>query len=126
MPAIETASNLQSLTEDGSDTSNGVTKENSRLYKMLAYNSKYLDWVSAAGAPAPQPLPEGGRRSVVITCMDARLVELLPKALNLRHGDTKVIKTAGAILTHPFGGIMRSVVVAIYLLRADEVFVVGQ
>lgn len=32
---------------------------------------------------------------------------------------------AGAIITHPFGGIMRSVLVALYELNADEVFVVG-
>ena len=45
-------------------------------------------------------------------------------ALNLS-SDAKVIKTAGAILTHPFGGIMRSIIVAIFALGADEVFVVG-
>ena len=62
---------------------------------------------------------------VILTCMDTRLVELLPKAMNLRNGDVKMIKSAGAILNHPFGGIMRSLLVAIYELQADEVFVVG-
>ncbi|WP_397540024.1 beta-class carbonic anhydrase [Rummeliibacillus pycnus] len=65
------------------------------------------------------------KRFVILTCMDTRLVELLPKAMNLRNGDVKMIKSAGAILNHPFGGIMRSLLVAIYELQADEVFVVG-
>lgn len=62
---------------------------------------------------------------VILTCMDTRLVELLPKAMNLRNGDVKMIKSAGATINHPFGGIMRSLLVAIYELQADEVFVVG-
>ncbi len=65
------------------------------------------------------------KRMVIITCMDTRLVELLPKALNLRNGDVKIVKNAGALVTHPFGSIMRSVLVAVYQLQADEVFVIG-
>ena len=57
--------------------------------------------------------------------MDARLTTLLPHALGLRPGDGKVIKNAGAIITHPFGGITRSVFIAIYELGATEVYVVG-
>ncbi|MGE7622390.1 beta-class carbonic anhydrase [Viridibacillus sp. NPDC096237] len=62
---------------------------------------------------------------VILTCMDTRLVELLPKAMNLRNGDVKIVKSAGATLNHPFGGIMRSLLVAIYELQADEIFVIG-
>src|SRR3954470_12721239 len=65
------------------------------------------------------------KRIVVVTCMDTRLVELLPAAMNLRQGDAKVLKTAGAIITHPFGGIMRSILVAVYQLGAQEIAVVG-
>lgn len=65
------------------------------------------------------------KRIVVITCMDTRLVELLPKAMNFKNGDVKVIKNAGALISQPFGSVMRSVLVAIYALNADEVFVVG-
>ena len=57
--------------------------------------------------------------------MDTRLVELLPKAMNLRNGDVKIVKSAGAIVNHPFGGIMRSLLVAVYELKADEVYIVG-
>ncbi|ACT01249.1 beta-class carbonic anhydrase [Paenibacillus sp. JDR-2] len=65
------------------------------------------------------------RKIVVVTCMDTRLVELLPKALNLKNGDAKIIKNAGAIITQPFGNIMRSVLVALYELKADEVFIIA-
>ncbi len=65
------------------------------------------------------------KRLVVITCMDTRLVELLPRAMNIRNGDAKVIKNAGAIVSHPFGSVMRSVLVAIYELDAAEIAVVG-
>jgi carbonic anhydrase len=65
------------------------------------------------------------KRMVVLTCMDTRLVELLPKAMNLSNGDAKIIKNAGAIVSHPFGSIMRSIIVAVYELDADEVFVIG-
>lgn len=62
---------------------------------------------------------------VVVTCMDTRLTELLPKAMNLGNGDAKIIKTAGAIISHPFGSVTRSILVAIYELRAKEILVVG-
>jgi carbonic anhydrase len=65
------------------------------------------------------------KRMVILSCMDARLVELLPKAMNLKNGDAKIIHNAGAIVTQPFGNIMRSIIVAVYELQADEVFVVG-
>ena len=65
------------------------------------------------------------KKIAILTCMDTRLVELLPKALNLRNGDAKLIKNAGAILTQPFGSAMRSILVAIYEMGAAEVLVIG-
>jgi carbonic anhydrase len=57
--------------------------------------------------------------------MDTRLTAMLPSALNLKNGDAKIIKNAGAVVMHPFGSIMRSLLVAIYELKAEEVFVIG-
>jgi carbonic anhydrase len=65
------------------------------------------------------------KKLAVLTCMDTRLVELLPHAMNLRNGDFKLIKNAGAIVSHPFGSVMRSILVAIYELGAEEVAVIG-
>jgi carbonic anhydrase len=65
------------------------------------------------------------KKLVILTCMDTRLIELLPRAMGVRNGDVKMIKNAGAIVSHPFGSVMRSVLVAIYELGAAEVAVVG-
>jgi carbonic anhydrase len=65
------------------------------------------------------------KKMVILTCMDTRLVELLPQAMNIKNGDVKLIKNAGAIVSHPFGSVMRSILVAIYELGAKEVAIVG-
>src|SRR5690606_30762204 len=52
-------------------------------------------------------------------------IELLPKAMNFRNGDAKIIKNAGGIVTQPFGNIMRSILVSLYELKAAEVIVIG-
>lgn len=61
----------------------------------------------------------------VLACMDARLVELLPKAMGLKNGDAKLIKNAGALVTHQWGSVMRSLLIAVYELRAEEICVVA-
>ena len=65
------------------------------------------------------------KKLVILTCMDTRLVELLPQAMNLRNGEVKVIKNAGAMVSHPFGSVMRSILMAVYELDATEIAVVG-
>ncbi|MCY7670848.1 carbonic anhydrase [Bacillus altitudinis] len=65
------------------------------------------------------------KKLVILTCMDTRLLELLPQSMGLRNGDAKIIKNAGAIVTHPFGSVMRSILLAIYELKAEEVCIVG-
>lgn len=65
------------------------------------------------------------KKLAVISCMDTRLTELLPAAMNFRNGDVKMIKNAGAIISHPFGSVMRSVLIAVYQLKVEELAVVG-
>ena len=48
------------------------------------------------------------KKIAIVTCMDTRLVELIPAALGLKNGDVKMIKNAGGTITHPFGSVMRS------------------
>ena len=57
--------------------------------------------------------------------MDTRLTELLPAALNLKNGDVKIIKNAGGVISHPFGSVMRSLMVAIYELGVEDILVIG-
>ena len=65
------------------------------------------------------------KKLAVLSCMDTRLTELLPAALNIKNGDVKVIKNAGGVISHPFGSVMRSLLVAIYELGVEEIMVVG-
>ena len=124
----------------------GTEAGHSRLYSILEHNARFVEKASVdrakakaavdslagaasktpgSGLDAPAVVPAPRRRIAIVSCMDARLVEMLPAALDLHNADAKVIKTAGAILTHPFGGIMRSIIVAIYALRCEEVMIVG-
>lgn len=92
------------------------------LDEILSYNEKFVD--NKEYEPF-QTTKFPDKKMVIISCMDTRLVELLPKAMNISNGDVKIIKTAGAIVNHPFGGVMRSIVVAVHALGAEEVFIVG-
>lgn len=65
------------------------------------------------------------KKIVILTCMDTRLVEMLPKAMNLKNGDVKMVKSAGAVINHPFGAVMRSIIVAVYELQAEEIYIIG-
>lgn len=65
------------------------------------------------------------KRIAIVTCMDTRLVELLPAALGFRNGDVKIIKNAGGTITNPFDSTMRSILVAVYELGVNEIMVIG-
>lgn len=65
------------------------------------------------------------KKIAIVTCMDTRLVELLPAALGLRNGDVKIIKNAGATIINPFDSTMRSLLIAVYELGVNEIMVVG-
>jgi carbonic anhydrase len=92
------------------------------LDEILAFNREFVanrDYEKYQTTKFPD------KRLVVLSCMDTRLEELLPKAMNMRNGDIKHVKSAGAVVSHPFGSIMRSILVAIYELNAAEVMVIG-
>lgn len=65
------------------------------------------------------------KKIAIVTCMDTRLVELLPAALGIRNGDVKMIKNAGGTITNPFDSTMRSLLVAVYELGVTEIMVIG-
>lgn len=65
------------------------------------------------------------RKLAILTCMDTRLTQLLPAALGLKNGDAKIIKNAGGVITHPYGSVMRSLLVGILELGVEEIMVVG-
>ncbi|SES68341.1 carbonic anhydrase [Oceanobacillus limi] len=93
-----------------------------RLDEMLEFNEQFV-----AGKEYEQYTTDSipNKRMVVFTCMESRLVELLPKALNIQNGDVKMLKNAGAIIRKPFDSIAKSILVAVYALKAEEVTVIG-
>ena len=94
----------------------------SALTDILAHNAEFVrnrDYEAFRTDQFPN------KKLVIVTCMDTRLVELLPKAMNVRNGDVMMIKVAGGVVSHPFGSVMRSIFVALYKLGADEIAVVG-
>ncbi|KEO84837.1 beta-class carbonic anhydrase [Tumebacillus flagellatus] len=92
------------------------------LQDILTYNEEF---VANKEYEQYQTTKFPNKKLVILSCMDTRLTEMLPRALNLRNGDAKIVKNAGGILTSPFGGIMRSIIVALYELGAQEVAVIG-
>ncbi|WP_249870216.1 beta-class carbonic anhydrase [Oceanobacillus saliphilus] len=92
------------------------------LDEMLAYNKQFVSkkqYVDYETDTFPN------KKMVIFTCMESRLVELLHRALNIENGDVKMVKNAGAIIRKPFDSIMKSILVAVLKLKADEVVVIG-
>ncbi|MFM2032588.1 MAG: hypothetical protein RLZZ297_1353 [Chloroflexota bacterium] len=92
------------------------------LQEILTHNAEYVA-NRAYESLQTDKFPDKGL--AILACMDARLVELLPQALGIRNGDAKVIKNAGALVTAPWGSVMRSLLVAVYALRAEEICVIA-
>lgn len=65
------------------------------------------------------------KKIAIVTCMDTRLVELLPAALGIKNGDVKMIKNAGGVINDPFDSTVRSLLVAIYELGVTEIMIIG-
>jgi len=92
------------------------------LDNIITYNEKFVD---GKEYEKYQTTKYPDKKLVILSCMDTRLVELLPRAMNLKNGDVKLVKNAGALVSHPFGSIMRSILIAVYELNADEVCIIG-
>ncbi|KKE79151.1 carbonic anhydrase [Oceanobacillus caeni] len=92
------------------------------LDEMLEFNRKFVE-SKEYEAYTTDTYPN--KKMVIFTCMESRLIELLQRSLNIQNGDVKMVKNAGAIIRKPFDSIMKSILVAIYNLKADEVVVIG-
>lgn len=65
------------------------------------------------------------KKLAIVSCMDTRLTALLLAALGLKNGDAKIIKVAGAEVAHPFGSVMRSLLIAVCELGVEDVMIVA-
>ncbi len=90
--------------------------------KILAFNEKFVK-NKGYEKYITNKYPE--KKIAILSCMDTRLTELLPAALGIKNGDVKMIKNAGAVISHPFGSVIRSLMVAIYELGVEEIMVIA-
>ena len=90
--------------------------------EIMEYNRKFVE--NKGYAPyLTSKYPD--KKLAILTCMDTRLLELLPAALGIKNGDAKIIKNAGGVVTSPFGSVIRSLLVAIIELGVEEIMVIG-
>lgn len=92
------------------------------LKDILEFNKEFVkngEYVKYTATKYPS------KELAILTCMDTRLVELLPAASGIKNGDIKLLKNAGGIISHPFGSMMRSLLIAIYQLEVKAIWIVG-
>ena len=89
--------------------------------QILSYNARF---VAEKGYEPYITDKFPAKKLAVLTCMDTRLTELLPKALGLRNGDAKIVKNAGGLVLSETDSAIRSLLVGIYELGVKEVMVV--
>ena len=92
------------------------------LNGMLEHNKAFVENKTYEQFRTPK-FP--GKKLAIVACMDARLIGLLPNALGLKSGDMKMIKNAGALVVHPWGSVMRSLIVAVYALNVREICIIA-
>lgn len=93
-----------------------------QIDEMLDHNRKFVE---TKGYEAYKTSKYPDKKIAIVTCMDTRLLTLIPAALGIKNGDVKMIKNAGGIITHPFDSAVRSLIVAIYELGVNEVMIIG-
>ena len=90
--------------------------------EIMEYNRRFVD---NKGYEPYLTSKYPDKKLAILTCMDTRLTELLPAALGIKNGDAKLIKNAGGVTTHPYGSVVRSLLVGILELGVEEVMVIG-
>ena len=90
--------------------------------ELLKYNEKFVE---SGEYKNFQTSKYPDKKIAILTCMDTRLVELIPVALGIKNGDVKMIKNAGGMVTNPFGSVVRSLLIGIVELGVEEVMVIG-
>lgn len=90
--------------------------------KMFEHNRKFVESGAYKEFEASK---YPSKKIAVVTCMDTRLVTLLPAALGIKNGDVKMIKNAGGLVVDPYGDSMRSLLVAVYELGVEKIMIIA-
>ena len=99
-----------------------ISQENAMIQEIKDFNRQFVE-EKQYERYATSKFPD--KKIAIVTCMDTRLIELLPAALGLKNGDVKIIKNAGATIVNPFDSTMRSLLIAVYELGVNEIMVIG-
>lgn len=94
----------------------------SQLDKILEYNKAFVENREYEYYQTDK-YPD--RNVMIVTCMDTRLIDLLPRAIGVKNGDVQMVKTAGAVISDPYGTEIRSILVGVYDMGVKEVIVIG-
>lgn len=94
----------------------------SQLEEMLAYNQQFVKNQSYRPFEAPS---RPTKKMTIVSCMDCRLIELLPKALNVKNGDAIMLKSAGGMVESPYSNTMKSILVSLYELGSEAIYIIG-
>lgn len=93
------------------------------IEKIIEFNNEFVKQHKYIEHQTESKFPN--KKIAILSCMDTRLTALLPAALGIKDGDCKIIKNAGAVVSHPYGSVVRSLLIAIYELGVEEVMVIG-
>lgn len=92
------------------------------INEMLKFNEEF---VAKEGYKPYITSKYPDKKIAIVTCMDTRLVELLPAALGIKNGDVKMIKNAGGVISNPWDSTLRSLLVGVYELGVNEIMIIG-
>lgn len=92
------------------------------IEEILKFND---DFVKNEGYKPHMTSKYPDKKIAIVTCMDTRLVQLLPAALGIKNGDVKMIKNAGGVISDPWDSTVRSLLVAIYELGVNQIMIIG-
>lgn len=65
------------------------------------------------------------KKALLLTDIESGLEPLLQQVTNIQPENMLTIQSYGTVISHPYGDIMRSVIIAIYQENVEEIFVVG-
>jgi carbonic anhydrase len=65
------------------------------------------------------------KKALFLTDIENGLEPILQEVTNIQPENMLTIQSYGTVISHPYGDIMRSVIIAIYQENVEEIFVVG-
>ena len=93
------------------------------LNVIMQHNATYVEQQTPKKTRVLHLKPQ--KKCAIFSCMDARLVNMLEPALGIERGDAVIIKNSGNYSCHSFDQSIVSMIIAIFELDIEEIFVVG-